>query len=506
MSLVVWAGSGIAITTTSVFALRWWSNYQKYSSLRNLPSPKGHWLSGNLPDLVAALKAGKLPQLFLDWSKDLEDTFVIWNFDKPNLIIGNPKLIEKILLKGQKDGDFIRGGSFYSAYANVFGVHLGNQIGEEWQWRRKAWTPALASSKFLAKFDVINQASLTLIEKIEQKAIKNEAVEIDPLFLRYTMSIIAYFMLGVPLIPQQDPIKPILESGKIYSSLAILEKQVLFQGTTGFNWLKYLPTKKNQVYREAQNYLNNFLRPRIDLAFKLARNQKLDQNELSQISQPLKDSMMVQMAKAPKYRPENLINDVRAGLFAGHDTTSHSLSFAMGELALNPQVLQKAREKIDPVIKQGLSIESLKKLVYVEAIFRETMRLHPVASQLSIVAKRDTSIGKNFVPADTAIRLNLMLAGLDSDMYAQPEAFHPERWLDAEENGGIEPILLGFSLGAHYCLGAPLAILEATVILSLLIYHFNWDLINGRSSLEQLGQNLTVFPQDRMPLRFQLRS
>ncbi len=215
--------------------------------------------------------------------------------------------------------------------------------------------------------------------------------------------------------------------------------------------------------------------------------------------------MMVQMAKAPKYTPENLINDVRAGLFAGHDTTSHSLSFAMGELALNPQVLQKAREKIDPVIKQGLSIESLKKLVYVEAIFRETMRLHPVASQLSIVAKRDTSIGANFVPADTAIRLNLTLAGLDSDMYAQPEAFYPERWLDAKENGGKEPTLLGFSLGAHYCLGAPLAILEATVILSLLIYHFDWDLINGRSSLEQLGQNITVFPQDGMPLRFQLR-
>ena len=506
MSFFVWAGSGIALATTSVLALRWWSNYQKYSSLRNLPSPKGHWLFGNLSDLVAALKAGKLPQLFLDWSQELGDIFVVWNFDKPNLVIGNPKLIEKILLKGQKDGDFIRGGSFYSAYANVFGVHLGNQIGEQWQWRRKAWTPALASSKFLAKFDVINQASLTLLQKLEPKALENEAVEIDPLFLTYTMSIIAYFMLGVPLIPQQDPIKPILESGKIYSSLAVLEKQVLVQGTTGFNWLKYLPTQKNQVYREAQNYLNNFLRPRIDLAFKLARNKKLDQNELSQISQPLKDSMMVQMAQAPKYTPDHLINDVRAGLFAGHDTTSHSLSFAMGELALNPQVLQKAREKIDPVIKQGLSIESLKKLVYVEAIFRETMRLHPVASQLSIVAKRDTSIGENFVPANTAIGLNLMLAGLDSDMYAQPEAFHPERWLDAEENGGIEPILLGFSLGAHYCLGAPLAILEATVILSLLIYHFDWDLINGRSSLEQLGQNLTVFPQDRMPLRFQLRS
>jgi len=247
------------------------------------------------------------------------------------------------------------------------------------------------------------------------------------------------------------------------------------------------------------------LHPRIDLAFKLARNQKLDQNELSQITQTLKDSMMVQMAKAPRYTADNLINDVRAGLFAGHDTTSHTLSFAMGELALNPQVIQKAREIIEPVIKEGLSIESLKKLVYVEAIFKETMRLHPVASQLSIVAKRDTSMVEKFVPAGTVISLNLILAGLDSDMYGQPEEFRPERWLDAEENGGIEPTLFGFSLGAHYCLGAPLAILEATVILSLLIYHFDWELVNGRSSLEQLGQNITVFPQDKMPIRLKAR-
>ncbi|MDJ0719626.1 MAG: cytochrome P450 [Prochloraceae cyanobacterium] len=505
LSVGVVTASAIATVIVGIIAYQWWRNYQKYRSLRSLPSPPGNWLLGNLPDLIAALKAGKLPQLFMEWSQEFEDMFVIWNFGRPNLVIGNPKLIEEILLKGQKEGNFGRGGSFYSAYADVFGVHLGNQIGEEWQWRRKAWTPALASSRFVSKFDVIHQASLTLIETIEQKAIKNEPIEIDPLFLKYTMGIIAYFMLGVPLLPEQDPIKPILESGKIYSSLAVLEKQVLVQGTTGFNWLKYLPTKQNQIYQQSQKYLNDFLSPRVNLAFKVARNEILNQKELSQITQPLKDSMVVQMAKDPKYTSNNLINDVRAGLFAGHDTTSHTLSFAMGELALNPQVLRKAREKVDLVIKKGLTVESLKELVYVEAIFRETMRLHPTASQLSIVAKRDTSIREKSIPADTAIRLNFMIAGRDSDMYPQPKEFRPERWLDTEENNGTQPILLGFSLGAHYCLGAPLAILEATVILSLLIYHFDWDLVNGRSSLEQLGQNMTVFPQDRMPIKFTAR-
>ncbi len=129
----------------------------------------------------------------------------------------------------------------------------------------------------------------------------------------------------------------------------------------------------------------------------------------------------------------------------------------------------------------------------------------PVASQLSLIARNDTCIDGNFIPAKTPIRLNLMIAGLSSDFYTEPELFKPERWLDSQENGAKTPILFGFSLGAHYCLGAPLAILEATIILSLLIYHFDWDLVNGRSSLEELGQNITVFPIDGMPIRFKAR-
>jgi len=153
-----------------------------------------------------------------------------------------------------------------------------------------------------------------------------------------------------------------------------------------------------------------------------------------------------------------------------------------------------------------LSVESLKDLVYVEAIFRETMRLHPVAPQFSIVTTCDTSIKEVRIPADTKLSLNIMTAARDPDLHPQPLEFRPERWLKAEENNGNEPpVLLGFSLGPHYCLGAPLAILEATVILSLLIYHFDWDLVNGRASLEELDQNMTVFARDRMPVKFQVR-
>ena len=91
-------------------------------------------------------------------------------------------------------------------------------------------------------------------------------------------------------------------------------------------------------------------------------------------------------------------------------------------------------------------------------------------------------------------------------MFPQPEEFRPERWLENESDQQPLPLQFGFSRGAHYCLGAPLALLEATVMLSLLLRHFNWELVNGRESLEDVNQYLTVFPRDRMPIRFASRT
>ncbi len=47
--------------------------------------------------------------------------------------------------------------------------------------------------------------------------------------------------------------------------------------------------------------------------------------------------------------------------------------------------------------------------------------------------------------------------------------------------------------------------LEATMMLALLLRYFDWELVNGRSSVQQLQQNLLIYPSDRMPVRFRLR-
>lgn len=62
--------------------------------------------------------------------------------------------------------------------------------------------------------------------------------------------------------------------------------------------------------------------------------------------------------------------------------------------------------------------------------------------------------------------------------------------------------MLVFGSGLHRCLGESLAMLEATLMLALMLRYFNWQVVNGQDSLKNLEQNLTVFPEDKMPIRF----
>jgi unspecific monooxygenase len=65
--------------------------------------------------------------------------------------------------------------------------------------------------------------------------------------------------------------------------------------------------------------------------------------------------------------------------------------------------------------------------------------------------------------------------------------------------------MIDFGSHSHYCLGEHLSMLEPTVMLALLLRYCDWELVNGRSSVEELQQNLLIYPSDRISVGFRLR-
>ena len=497
-----------ALGVTSIAGLlgwRWWQRKNIYKSLELLPCPPKHWLLGNLPQVLAAVKQKKFFQLLFDWSKQLGPIYVLW-LDSPLLILSQPKVIENTIVNGIKDGSFVRYERIRKVSNDLTGAPiLIGQDGTEWQWRRQAWNPEFRSSSLSKYFEIINQACAQVIAKLQQNTPQTE-VMVDFLFVELTMRVISCLVMGIPVDGKSSSSEgPPLDILKAHEAMSILGYRSLRLGSGEKIWMKYLPTKASRDYWRAMAYLEGLIAPRVDLALKMRAENPTNWGQVSPMFQ---ESMLVKIAaKEQKYTRKTLIAETIELLIGGTDTTAHTLSFAVGELALNPKVFQKAQAVVDQCwqSKGGINTESLKKLTYIRAIIKETLRLYSVASgSTALEAQRDTVIEGNLIPRGTTILWSMLAAGRDPEVYGNPKQFWPERWLD--QGKGSSPLpMITFGSGFHRCLGEHLAMVEATVMLGMLLRYFDWELVNGRSSVEQLQQNFLIYPSDGMPVRFKAR-
>jgi cytochrome P450 len=107
------------------------------------------------------------------------------------------------------------------------------------------------------------------------------------------------------------------------------------------------------------------------------------------------------------------------------------------------------------------------------AVIEETLRYDPPVHLVVRIATDDMAIGDTEVAKGDTMMLLLAAAGRDTDEYDRPEVFDPDRKTFRH---------LAFGRGLHYCLGAPLARLEAAVALSAVTTRFPNARIVGEPS------------------------
>ena len=486
---------------------RAWRRYQHFKVLRRLPSPAGVPVLGNLPQLLRAVRNKRFFLLLFTWSQRYGPVFVYWQ-GKPVVVLSNPALIETTIVQGMRSGQLARSAGIRRAWNDLRGPILIGEDGPQWQWRRKAWNPEFTPGSIAAHLPLIQEASGGLLAQIAQ-ASPHDALALDPLFVEMTMRIMASLVLGLPLKnPAESPEGPALDVGRAHEAMAVLGYRFLRLATGEQPWMKFVPNQASRDYWAARRYLDDLLAPRVALALQFRDGVRSPGTGVSEL---FSRSMLVRMAmKEPRYSQESLLAETVEFLIAGTDTTAHTLSFAMGCLALHPEVGARARQSVDQAWRShgGLNAESIGELAYLRGVIKETLRLFSVASGSSAmeVVKPDTVLeGIGPVPVGTSLMWSMLAAGRDPDAYAQPLEFRPERWCQQGADR-LPPPMVDFGSGAHRCIGEHLAMLEATVVLAELLHAYDWELVNGAASLDNQEQDLLIYPADGMPVRFRQRS
>ncbi|KAI3985300.1 hypothetical protein MKX01_033614 [Papaver californicum] len=168
---------------------------------------------------------------------------------------------------------------------------------------------------------------------------------------------------------------------------------------------------------------------------------------------------------------------------AGTDTSSSTVEWAMAELLHDPSKMTKAQQEISNIIGRERPIDEsdIVRLPYLQAIVKETLRLHPPAPFLvPHKAVVDVEMHNFVVPKDAQVLVNVWAMGRDPTIWRDPISFNPERFLDSKvEYRGQDFELIPFGSGRRSCPGLPLAHRMVHLIVGLLLQSFDWKLENG---------------------------
>ncbi|THH17362.1 hypothetical protein EW146_g3432 [Bondarzewia mesenterica] len=200
-----------------------------------------------------------------------------------------------------------------------------------------------------------------------------------------------------------------------------------------------------------------------------------------------------------KLTDDEIISNIGTLVFAGHDTTSVTLSRILHVLALDQERQQRLRQEVTRARAEGsdLSYNDLMALPYLGAVCKETLRLYAPVTQLHRVPRKDAIVplsrfvqGKDgsfiervTVKAGTMVVIGAAAVNRDPLIWGpDADAWRPERWLEPMPNSVAEAFLPGvysnmmtFMGGGRSCIGFKFAETEIKVILFLLISRFNFD-------------------------------
>ena len=143
---------------------------------------------------------------------------------------------------------------------------------------------------------------------------------------------------------------------------------------------------------------------------------------------------------------EELRDELTTVIVAGHETTATALTWFFERVLRHPEVEERLRTGDD---------------AYLDATVHEVFRTRPPFFDVVRRLAADAELGGFRIPRGMMVGLPIVLVHQRPDVYPEPRAFRPERFLDASPGGFT---WIPFGGGIHRCIGASFALLEMRTI------------------------------------------
>jgi cytochrome P450 len=193
-------------------------------------------------------------------------------------------------------------------------------------------------------------------------------------------------------------------------------------------------------------------------------------------------------------------------MFAGHDTSTSTVTFALWELAHHPGALERLCEEQDRVLGgEPPTIDQMEReLPYLDMVVDEVLRLYPPAWIGPRRAVRDFEFGGYRVPPHAYVNYVSWASHRIPDVFPEPEAFVPERFTRERKAELPRGAYVPFGGGKRVCIGKRFGLIEVKLVTTMLLQRLRADALPGRAMT--VRQMPTLSPRGGLQMRLRARA
>ncbi|PKI64360.1 hypothetical protein CRG98_015220 [Punica granatum] len=249
------------------------------------------------------------------------------------------------------------------------------------------------------------------------------------------------------------------------------------------NWSDHVPWLAAGLDLQKVRFRCSRLAPKVNKFVGRIIKEHRNQIKYCQKSQDFVD-VLLSLQGPDKLADSDMIAVLWEMIFRGTDTVAVLIEWILARMVLRPDVQSKVHEELDRVVGRSRPLveSDLQSLVYLPAVVKEVLRLHPPGPLLSWarLAITETTVDGYHVPAGTTAMVNMWAITRDPEVWDDPLSFRPERFVSGNAGSteisvfGSDLRLAPFGSGRRVCPGKALGMTTVNYWVAHLLHEFEW--------------------------------
>ena len=432
---------------------------------------------------------GTLERAFAEFG----DVFRLEVFGRTQLFVRSPAMIREVLVD---HADCFQKGPDYTDRRKGLARFAGNGLvtsnGEFWKRQRRIVAPAFHSRSVGGYLDTMVALTTRTLEGWKD----GQSLQLDDEMMALTLHLVGRTLFSTDV---HDDVE------RIAGAMEVIHGMIEANNSPATLLPGWFPTPQRWRETRAVQTLD-------EIMYRLIRQRRPTPDAPVQDTGDLTSMLLRAEDEAGARMTDVQARDELVTIFlAGHETTANALSWAWLLIAQHPEVEARLHAEVDEVLGgRAPTLEDLKKLPWVDAIARETLRLFPPIFTFLRNCIKETTLGEYALTPGVDVSVVPWATHRDARYFSDPLVFQPERFLGERKDSIERYAYVPFGAGPRICVGNAFSMMELSVTIALIASRFRL-IPEARSQGALLGlvppePGLTLRPRGPLPVRLQARA